>query len=85
MRFICFVKATPESEAGEMPSTELLEAMGAFNQELIDAGVDAIKVGIGPGSICTTRIVAGAGVPQLTAVMEASSVLKQKNPPRGRD
>ena len=48
---------------------------------LADAGADAIKVGIGPGSICTTRIVAGAGVPQLTAVMEASSVLKQKNIP----
>jgi len=40
-----------------------------------------VKVGIGPGSICTTRIVAGAGVPQLTAVMEAYSVLKAKNIP----
>jgi IMP dehydrogenase len=40
---------------------------------LIDAGADAIKVGIGPGSICTTRIVAGVGVPQLTAVLEAAS------------
>jgi IMP dehydrogenase len=48
---------------------------------LVDAGADAVKVGIGPGSICTTRIVAGAGVPQLTAVMEAYSVLKQKNIP----
>ena len=48
---------------------------------LADAGADAVKVGIGPGSICTTRIVAGAGVPQLTAVMEAYSVLKQKNIP----
>ena len=38
---------------------------------LIDAGADAVKVGIGPGSICTTRIVAGVGVPQLTAIMEA--------------
>jgi len=42
---------------------------------LADAGADAVKVGIGPGSICTTRIVAGAGVPQITAVMEAASTL----------
>ncbi len=48
---------------------------------LAEAGADAVKVGIGPGSICTTRIVAGAGVPQLTAVMEAYSVLKQMNIP----
>lgn len=48
---------------------------------LADAGADAVKVGIGPGSICTTRIVAGAGVPQLTAVMEAASVLKQRGIP----
>ena len=41
---------------------------------LADAGADAIKVGIGPGSICTTRIVAGVGVPQLTAIMDAASV-----------
>lgn len=46
---------------------------------LAEAGADAVKVGIGPGSICTTRIVAGAGVPQLTAIMEAHSVLKDKN------
>lgn len=48
---------------------------------LAEAGADAVKVGIGPGSICTTRIVAGAGVPQLTAIMEARSVLKPKNIP----
>jgi len=48
---------------------------------LADAGADAVKVGIGPGSICTTRIVAGAGVPQLTAIMEAASVLKGRNIP----
>src|SRR5712675_835144 len=43
-------------------------------QALIDAGADAVKIGIGPGSICTTRIVAGVGVPQLTAIMEAAEV-----------
>jgi IMP dehydrogenase len=48
---------------------------------LAEAGADCVKVGIGPGSICTTRIVAGAGVPQLTAVMEASNALKGKNIP----
>ncbi|RED53497.1 IMP dehydrogenase [Aestuariispira insulae] len=44
---------------------------------LIDAGADAVKVGIGPGSICTTRIVAGVGVPQLTAVMECAEICEQ--------
>ncbi len=48
---------------------------------LANAGADAVKVGIGPGSICTTRIVAGAGVPQLTAIMEATKALKGKNIP----
>ena len=48
---------------------------------LAEAGADAVKVGIGPGSICTTRIVAGAGVPQITAVMEAASVLHKLNIP----
>ncbi|HEX8358241.1 MAG TPA: IMP dehydrogenase [Segetibacter sp.] len=46
---------------------------------LAEAGADAVKVGIGPGSICTTRIVAGIGVPQLTAVMEAAHALKGTN------
>ncbi|MEJ7625339.1 MAG: IMP dehydrogenase [Ferruginibacter sp.] len=45
---------------------------------LAEAGADAVKVGIGPGSICTTRIVAGTGVPQITAVMEAAAALKNK-------
>ena len=48
---------------------------------LIDAGADALKVGIGPGSICTTRIVAGVGVPQLTAIMDAVSVARDANVP----
>jgi IMP dehydrogenase len=48
---------------------------------LIDAGADAIKVGIGPGSICTTRIVAGVGVPQLTAIMEAAAEARKADVP----
>ncbi len=48
---------------------------------LADAGADAVKVGIGPGSICTTRIVAGSGVPQITAIMEAYLALRQKGVP----
>jgi IMP dehydrogenase len=48
---------------------------------LIDAGADAIKIGIGPGSICTTRIVAGVGVPQLTAIMDAAEVASKAGVP----
>ena len=53
----------------------------AARRRLIDAGADAIKVGIGPGSICTTRIVAGVGVPQLTAIMDAVEAAKKANVP----
>ncbi|MBP6904401.1 MAG: IMP dehydrogenase, partial [Bacilli bacterium] len=49
--------------------------------ELIDAGADALKVGIGPGSICTTRVVAGVGVPQITAVKDVYEYAKTKNIP----
>jgi IMP dehydrogenase len=50
-------------------------------QALIDAGADAVKIGIGPGSICTTRIVAGVGVPQLTAVMDAYEAASKADVP----
>src|SRR6185503_8431133 len=48
---------------------------------LIDAGADAVKVGIGPGSICTTRIVAGVGVPQLTAILEVAALASKADVP----
>ena len=60
--------------AGNIATAEAAKA-------LIEAGADSIKVGIGPGSICTTRVVAGVGVPQLTAIMDAVDVAKQTNTP----
>jgi len=56
-------------------------ATGEAAEDLIKAGADAIKVGIGPGSICTTRIVAGAGVPQITAVMQCAAVADRHSVP----
>ena len=56
-------------------------ATGSGAKALIDAGADAIKVGIGPGSICTTRIVAGVGVPQLTAIMDVAEACRDTGVP----
>ncbi len=56
-------------------------ATAAAAEDLIDAGADAVKVGIGPGSICTTRVVSGIGVPQLTAVMDVAEVCTRRNIP----
>ncbi len=56
-------------------------ATGDAAKALIDAGADAVKVGIGPGSICTTRIVAGVGVPQLTAIMDVVEACRKQNIP----
>ena len=56
-------------------------ATGDGAKSLIDAGADAVKVGIGPGSICTTRIVAGVGVPQLTAIMDAVEAAQKTDTP----
>lgn len=60
--------------AGNVATAEATEA-------LINAGADAVKVGIGPGSICTTRVVAGIGVPQLTAIFDCAEVAKKYNVP----
>src|SRR5882757_8249866 len=67
------------SNAVQVVAGNIATAEGA--KALIDCGADAIKVGIGPGSICTTRIVAGVGVPQLTAIMDAVSAAKATNTP----
>src|SRR5699024_794964 len=56
-------------------------ATRAGAQALVDAGVDAVKVGVGPGSICTTRVVAGVGVPQVTAIYEASLACRPASVP----
>jgi len=56
-------------------------ATGDATRALIDAGADGVKVGIGPGSICTTRVVAGVGVPQLTAIMDAAEEAAKSNVP----
>jgi IMP dehydrogenase len=64
------LKADPSFDHIDIIGGNVATREGA--QALVDAGVDAVKVGVGPGSICTTRIVAGVGVPQVTAVYEAS-------------
>lgn len=56
-------------------------ATGEATRDLIEAGVDAVKVGIGPGSICTTRVIAGIGVPQITAVNNCAKVAREYNVP----
>ncbi|TWU34972.1 Inosine-5'-monophosphate dehydrogenase [Novipirellula artificiosorum] len=56
-------------------------ATGEATRELIEAGADAVKVGIGPGSICTTRVISGVGVPQITAILEAVKVAEERNIP----
>ena len=56
-------------------------ATGEGTRSLFEAGVDVVKVGIGPGSICTTRVVAGVGVPQITAIYDAATVAREFNKP----
>jgi len=68
-----------QSIKGKYPDLQLVAgnvATAEATLDLIEAGVDAVKVGIGPGSICTTRVVAGIGVPQLTAVYDCAKVAK---------
>jgi IMP dehydrogenase len=68
----------------EFPDHQIIAgnvATAEATKALIDAGADAVKVGIGPGSICTTRVVAGVGVPQLTAIMQSSDAAKSAGIP----
>ncbi|MCO6418638.1 IMP dehydrogenase [Siccirubricoccus sp. KC 17139] len=65
---------TVQVVAGNVATPEAVAA-------LVEAGADAVKIGIGPGSICTTRIVAGVGVPQLTAVLESAAAAREKGVP----
>ena len=68
----------------EFPDCQLVGGNVATQEgalDLIAAGVDAVKVGVGPGSICTTRVVTGAGMPQITAIMEAAKACSEKNTP----
>ena len=72
----------------EYPELELVAgniATGEAARALVEAGVDGIKVGIGPGSICTTRIVAGVGVPQITAIADVAKALEGSDVPRIAD
>lgn len=69
---------------GNFPNIQLVAgniATAEGCEALIRAGCDAVKVGVGPGSICTTRIVAGIGVPQITAIMEAAKTARKRNVP----
>ncbi|MAV97317.1 MAG: IMP dehydrogenase [Gammaproteobacteria bacterium] len=73
-----------ESIKKDYPELQLIAgnvATGAGALKLVEAGADAIKVGIGPGSICTTRIVTGVGVPQISAIANVVSALKDKDVP----
>jgi IMP dehydrogenase len=73
------VKELKKRHAVDVVAGNVATAEGA--RALADAGADGVKVGIGPGSICTTRIVAGVGVPQLTAIMEAASAARELGVP----
>ena len=76
---IAKLKSDPATRHVQIIGGNVATRSGA--QALVDAGVDAVKVGVGPGSICTTRVVAGVGVPQVTAIYEAAQACKPAGVP----
>jgi IMP dehydrogenase len=76
---IARLRSDPKTRHVQILAGNVATRAGA--QALVDAGADAVKVGVGPGSICTTRIVAGIGVPQITAIHEASTVCRPAGVP----
>lgn len=73
------LKADPRTKKADIVAGNIATAEAA--EDLISAGADGLKIGVGPGSICTTRLVAGAGVPQLSAVMACTRVARRHNVP----
>ena len=73
------LKADPATRHVQVIGGNVATRAGA--QALVDAGADAVKVGVGPGSICTTRVVAGVGVPQVTAIYEAAQACRPAGVP----
>jgi IMP dehydrogenase len=73
------LKSDPATRGVQVVGGNVATRAGA--QALVDAGVDAVKVGVGPGSICTTRVVAGVGVPQVTAINEAAQACRPAGVP----
>ena len=79
LEMIARLKSDPATRHAQVIGGNVATRAGA--QALVDAGADAVKVGVGPGSICTTRVVAGVGVPQITAVYEASKACRPAGVP----
>ena len=79
LEMVAKLKSDPATRHVQIIGGNVATRAGA--QALVDAGVDAVKVGVGPGSICTTRVVAGVGVPQVTAIYEAAQACKRAGVP----
>jgi IMP dehydrogenase len=79
LEMIARLKAEPAAAAVDVVGGNVATGQGA--QALVEAGADGVKVGVGPGSICTTRVVAGVGVPQVTAIFDAARACRSRGVP----